>query len=192
MIKNAINKIYAAKIAVEVCSDEICKASVIARLNYLNDNQFEIVLANLNAAKSYLCYIDKVTQGPNITRVRVYFIFKDIILGSSTSGYADVPINQASDINKLFQVMGFNYISTIDTPEGKRYFATKPAVGGYKISLTIGNSGSSYVTPGGSIVTPGGSIVTPGGSVPGSTSPGSTEGFLSKAALAVAAYFLFK
>ena len=187
MIKNAINKIYAAKIAVEVCSDsdEVCKASVIARLNYLNDNQFEIVLANLNAAKSYLCYIDKVTQGPNITRVRVYFIFKDIILGSSTSGYADVPINQASDINKLFQVMGFNYISTIDTPEGKRYFATKPAVGGYKISLTIGNSGSSYVTPGGS-------IVTPGGSVPGSTSPGSTEGFLTKAALAVAAYFLFK
>jgi hypothetical protein len=179
------NKILAAKIANVFCNtDLICNSSVIQRLNFLSDTQFKnILVAYINSRLMSLISVYKRILQPD-NRVYVEFSNLDIITGASSKGYVIVPKGKEYDYNYIAQKLGrYNHGYTLDN---SKIITTVNKPGGYGIALTTQpaqqDPGQYYVTPQGSL-TPG-----TGGTVP-EPAGGIDTGFLTKAAIAVAAYY---
>jgi hypothetical protein len=180
------NKILAAKIANVFCNtDLICNSAVIQRLNFLSDAQFKnILVAYINSRLMTLVTVYRRIYRPD-DKVDVFFTNTDIITGDSSNGYVVVPKGKEYDYNYIAQKLGrYNHGYT---PDNSKIITTVNKPGGYGIALTTQpaqqDPGQYYVTPQGSL-TPG-----TGGTVPEPAGSGIDTGLLTKAAIAVAAYY---
>src|SRR5690606_20430885 len=151
----------------------------------------DIILPGLQTHRFYVLTEWKVSAG-NFGKINIHYKVQDIFTGSVHSGYiGDYRVSQGvSTIKQIFEkYIKEPYRVISETSNG--IILKRSVPGGYNIvtptiSITPGSSSLPTVQPGGSVVTPSGQIQ------PGTVEPVTTGNFLTKAALAVAAFLIFR